>query len=204
MPFGSKRSRSDDPWLVLGLAPGSPPDAINEARRGLAKRAHPDVGGSVAAMQRINDAADEALRLSDAGAESSTQAAPVDGRSTTGRHPRPPQRVEHARYDHPSFTVEALPADTYEGLSIVATWLGEVLLDEPPYEMEVVLHEPLGGWCRLDVVPDAGASTVSLTVGALPGARTPDLDAVRDAWIDGLNRLDWSDPDGNGPTSQGV
>ena len=41
-------------------------------------------------------------------------------------------------------------------------------------------------------MPEAGASTVALTVGRRTGRRTADLDAVRDAWIAELNQLDWT------------
>jgi hypothetical protein len=91
--------------------------------------------------------------------------------------------------------VEALPAEAFEGLLVVATWLGDLIDDDPPYALEVALSEPLGGWCRLDVVPDAGASTVSVAVAGEPGHPLPSVDAVRDAFVDGLNRLDWSSLD---------
>jgi hypothetical protein len=45
------------------------------------------------------------------------------------------------------------------------------------------------------VVPDAGASTVSVAVAGEPGHPLPSVDAVRDAFVDGLNRLDWSSLD---------
>ncbi len=113
----------------------------------------------------------------------------VQGPPDRGRPVR--HRTRRQRHDHPSFTVEALPVESYEALLIVATWLGEVVADDPPYQLEVALVDPIRGWCRLDLVPDAGASTVSLAVSAEPGYPVPDLDRVRDLWVDGLNRLDW-------------
>ncbi len=99
--------------------------------------------------------------------------------------------------DVPSFTVEALPVVTFEALVIVASWIGEVLDDDPPYRLDAYLDAsrgaPLDCWCRLDIVPDAGASTVSIAVGGLDGAPPPDVDVVRDAWIANLNVLDWPD-----------
>ena len=82
---------------------------------------------------------------------------------------------------------------------VVASWLGDVISDDPPYAMEVALVDPVRGWCRLDLVPDAGASTVSLSVAAEPGYPIPDIDGVRDIWIDGLNRLDWIAIEGRSP-----
>jgi hypothetical protein len=49
-------------WDVLGVKPGARPDEINEAYRAKARRAHPDTGGSTAAMAELNKARDEALR----------------------------------------------------------------------------------------------------------------------------------------------
>ena len=70
-------------------------------------------------------------------------------------------------HDVASFTIEALPAEAFEALLVVSTWIGEVLVDEPPYQLDVVLEEPYACWCRLDLVPDAGATTVSLTLAGI-------------------------------------
>jgi hypothetical protein len=118
-------------------------------------------------------------------------------RSVPDGRRRPPPGVLRAvpvpavRRDHPSFTVEALPAEAFEALLVVASWLGDLIDDDPPYGLEVALTEPIGGWCRLELVPDAGASTVSVAVAGAPGHPVPSVDAVRDAFVDGLNRLDW-------------
>jgi hypothetical protein len=103
------------------------------------------------------------------------------------------------RFDHPSFTIEALPAEAFEALLVASTWLGELIDDDPPYRLDVEMAEPLRSWCRLELVPDAGATTVSLSVGTERMDPTgdagdpPDLDTIRDAWIDALNSLDWAD-----------
>ncbi len=88
-----------------------------------------------------------------------------------------------------SFVVEALPVDAFEALVVVASWIGEVLVDEPPYQLDVALTDPLRCWCRLELVPDAGASTVSVTIAAFPDEALPDIDAVRDLWVSVLNQL---------------
>ena len=85
--------------------------------------------------------------------------------------------------------VSLLPVEAFEGLLVVASWLGDLVDDEPPYLLEVALSEPVGAWCRLDIVPDAGASTVSIAVGGDP--RPPSIEGLRDAFVEGLNRLDW-------------
>ena len=61
----------------------------------------------------------------------------------------------------------------FEALLIVTSWIGEVVVDEPPSQLDVVILDPLRCWCRLDLVPDAGASTVSLTIAALPDEAAP-------------------------------
>lgn len=49
------------PWDVLGVRQGAKPDEINAAYRAKARSAHPDAGGSEAAMSELNRARDEAL-----------------------------------------------------------------------------------------------------------------------------------------------
>jgi hypothetical protein len=49
-------------WQVLGVAETASPAEINAAYRRLAATAHPDTGGSDAAMARLNAARDDGLR----------------------------------------------------------------------------------------------------------------------------------------------
>lgn len=49
-------------WQVLGVGQHAPRAQIQEAYRELARAAHPDQGGSTAAMARLNAARDAALR----------------------------------------------------------------------------------------------------------------------------------------------
>lgn len=186
-----------DPFAALGLPRDADEQQVRAARRRLAKDLHPDAGGRADEMAALNDAADRALRA----LAGDTSPAPRSGVPTT---PTPtsnpasppgasnPTPVGRVTTDMPSFTVEALPVETFEALLVVASWIGEVLDDDPPYRLEVVLSEPYECWCGLDLVPDAGASTVSLQVAAIGGRPAPDIEAVRDVWIDHLNQLDWS------------
>lgn len=50
-----------DPWEVLQLRPGASVEMVEAAYRMLAKTAHPDAGGSDAAMAELNDAKERAL-----------------------------------------------------------------------------------------------------------------------------------------------
>ena len=183
-----------DPFATLGLGPDATSEEIRAARRRLAKANHPDQGGDPVAMQRINEAADAALLTVDAAVRVAAPPGPVEQdppahgnvrTQTSGGH------LSGLAHDTPSFTVEALPVETFEAMLVVASWLGEVLDDDPPYRLETYLAEPFDCWCRLDVVPDAGASTVSLTIAGIDGAPTPDIVAVRDAWVSNLNAVDW-------------
>lgn len=190
-------SMEADPLALLGLGPEATAEDIRGARRRLAKAHHPDQGGDAGRMQAINEAADAALHaIGDAprpgGADAAADAhAPASERSR--KHtPGPPERSGSGVVrDVPSFTVEALPVETFEALLIVATWLGEMLDEDPPYRLDTYLYDPFDCWCRLEIVPDAGASTVSLAVAGIDGGPTPDVLAVRDAWIADLNKIDW-------------
>jgi hypothetical protein len=148
-------------------------------------------------MQRINEAADAALHhVSERVVDPDLTGEPGGDRpevqeTRDQRRSNADGPTSGVARDIPSFTVEALPVETFEAMLVVASWLGEVLDDDPPYRLDTYLYEPYDCWCRLDVVPDAGASTVSLAVAGVDGAPTPDVLAVRDAWIANLNLVDW-------------
>jgi hypothetical protein len=189
---------SDDPFLVLGLTRIATLDQVRAARRRLAFEVHPDRGGDDVSMQRVNAAFEAAVAhltgrrvlpdLTTSSSSSRSADPPPRVRDEPppvpwGRHGQP---VEH---DAPSFTVDALPAEAFEALVIVATWIGEVLDDDPPYVLECQLHEPSPCWCRLDLVPDAGGSTVSLIVATAEGSERVSAEVVRDVWVEQLNQL---------------
>ncbi len=177
-----------NPFEVLGVTSGASLEELAVARRRLARELHPDRGGDQAAMQAVNAAYDEAVRL--ASEPPRPPAAAPDPPTAPQRHARrvSPHGVQ---YDNPSFTVEVLPAEAFEALLVVTSWIGEVLVDDPPYVLEVHLHDPAPCWCRLDLVPDAGATTVSLTVARVGDEPAPDIDLVRDTWVAGLNQPIW-------------
>ena len=185
-----------DPFARIGLPATASADEVRAARNRLAKVQHPDVGGDGEAMQELNEAVVDALRLisrRDAAAPAgpATEPDPVEPDSTDPEWTGP-------RIDIPSFTVEALPAETFQALLAAAQQLGSVLDDDPPYRLDVELSpgvvaagDPMVGTilCRLDVVPDAGASTVNLLIAGEVGL-VP-IERVRDLWIAALNDLDW-------------
>ncbi|MCU1397188.1 MAG: hypothetical protein JWN62_297 [Acidimicrobiales bacterium] len=186
-----------DPFEVLGLPRDATLDDVRAARRRLAFDRHPDRGGDADGMRDLNAAFDAAvghltgrrpLWVVDQQTTSSPRSSAAAGPQPTGAPPRRQRWIGRAQQDVPSFVIDALPAEAFEALLVVTSWIGEVLVDDPPYLLEVHLHEPSPCWCRLDVVPDAGASTVSLTVAAIDGRPAPLLDDVRDVWVLNLNR----------------
>ena len=173
-----------DPYTVLGVGPDATIDEIRSARRKLAAQFHPDHGGDVVRMGEINVAFDAVVsRL--------LHPAPVEPETAPPPEPTPPptRRYQGIQYDAPSFTIDHLPAEAFEALLVVTSWMGEVLVDDPPYVLEVHLTEPGPCWCRLDLIPDAGGSTVTLTVASIDVTPAPDVEDVRDAWVANLNRL---------------
>ena len=201
----ARRSSTADPFAVLGLPATAGSDDLRLARRRLALAEHPDRGGSADRMQAINVAYEEAMELvvarelrgpvADGPAPAATPpppAPPGPAGEAPAPGPRPGGRPRVER-DDPSFVIEALPAEAFEALLVVASWIGEVLVDEPPYLLEVHLYEPGECWCRLELLPEAGASTVMLTVAGLEGVAPP-VEDVRDLWVANLNALG-RDPD---------
>ena len=161
---------TSDPFAVLGVGPDASLDEVRSARRRLAAQFHPDHGGDAARMGEINVAFDAVV------AQLAVRPAPAPG-------------FRGVQHDAPSFTIDTLPAEAFEALLIVTSWMGEMLVDDPPYVLEVHLDEPGPCWCRLDLVPDAGGSTVTLTVASIDGTPAPDVEQVRDLWVTNLNRL---------------
>jgi hypothetical protein len=179
---------TDDPFAVLGVDSGASVQELRAARRRMAMRLHPDhAGGDAEAMRQVNDAFDAAM------AALTRRSPPPEG--SGGHRPEPEPRPQPRRagsrvvHDVASFTIEALPAEAFEALLVVSTWVGEVLVDDPPYQLDVALEDPYACWCRLDLLPDAGATTVSLTLAGVGAAAPPDIDDVRDLWVANINQL---------------
>ena len=181
---------ADDPYAVLGVSADATLAELTAARRRLAMTLHPDVGGDAAAMQALNRAYDDAVRRLEA-PRATTPPTRAPAADTSPAPPHSPRRrpLHGVQHDSPSFTIDVLPVEAFEALLVVTSWMGEVLVDDPPYLLEVFLHDPVPCWCRLDLVPDAGATTVSLTVAGVDGDPTPDPESVRDEWVANLNRL---------------
>lgn len=172
------------PYVVLGLSSDATAEEIRAARRELARIHHPDAGGDPTTMQQVNAAAAEALRH--------LAAAPPTPAPPPSTHVADCDEWIGATRDVPSFTIEALPAEAFEALLVATAELGEVEDDNPPYELRALLAAPIACWCQLDIVPDAGASTVSVSIAPIEERSLPSIAVVRNAYISALNQLDWS------------
>jgi hypothetical protein len=169
-----------DPFLLLAVDRTATPQEIRRAWRDKARTAHPDTGGSDSAMQELNEALQDALKI----------AGVSKGAKTVS-----PVLVRRER-DVSSFTVDALPAECFEALLVVAGICGAISHDEAPYQLEFSLHDAevegfLHGWCRCDLVPEAGATTVSLLVGTEETSTGVSVEEVRDYLVANLNAIEW-------------
>ena len=189
-----------DPFEVLGLTRAASVADIRAARKRLALEHHPDVGGDDRSMQTVNEAFEAAVAHATGRRPLPDTTSPVTppsrpARTERSRRPPPTQGFRRAQVDEWSFVIESLPAVAFEALVVVAGWMGEVLVDDPPYLLDVHLYEPSECWCRLTLVPDAGSSTVSLVVAPAGAGPAPDVEVVRDLWVAQLNSLGRWDPD---------
>ncbi len=181
------RALSDDPFAILGVSADASAAEIAAARRRLARSLHPDRGGDLAVMQALNAAHDEALRRQSSSAQvDSVLAAPQPPPPAAPPSHKSAQRVQH---DSPSFVIDVAPAHAHEALFVVASSIGEVIVANPPHMIECLLDEPIRCWCRLDLMPEGQATSVSLIVERYENELAPDIDAVRDAWVAELNQL---------------
>lgn len=176
-----------DPFGPLGLGPDADEASIKKAFRERAQRLHPDVGGSTAGMAELLDAYRRALSaVRDRSANQPRVVGTTAGRRGKGRSG---SRVER---DVASFTVDVLPVVAFEGLHLVAASLGDIADEEPPYMVEFLLRGPDFLWCRCDLVPDAGATTVAVSVSPAGDQPLVRVEEMRDILVAELNSLDWT------------
>lgn len=109
---------------------------------------------------------------------------------------QPVSRTRRADREESSFTIDVLPVEAFVALEIVACEMGSIITADPPYHIEFTLHSSMvdeGGqaWCRCDMVPEAGATTVHLTVGSDGMSVVPSMERVRDLLVGAVNAIDW-------------
>jgi len=158
-------------FKLFGLTHTASIDEIIQARRFLALEFHPDRGGSDEHMALVNLAFDEIMNW---------------------HHRQQPEPLQVSisklplafDVDRPSFVVNALPVVAFELLLLAGRIIGDVALEDPPYLLEVQIEDPILTWCRLEVLPEAGSSSVSLIVEGLTNALY-----IRDLWIQTINEI---------------
>src|SRR4051812_43689809 len=105
-----------DPWAVLGLVPGSSWDEVRAAHRRLAQALHPDVTGSDSDHRRMA-AVNEAF---------AALTAEFDRTGGISRAIADSRAASSARDDDAvGFSIDLLPAEAFEALLIVASFLGD-------------------------------------------------------------------------------
>ncbi len=154
-----------DPWQILGLPAGSSLAEARAARRRLAKRLHPDVHAArppaeraelSARMTAVNRALTEIEgRCAEEAAVASVSPDSPDSPDSHAEEPGDPD----------TFSVGVLPAEAFEALFLAAYGVGDILVADEPYLLEVYLREPAPCFCRLTLVPEAGGSIVTVDVG---------------------------------------
>lgn len=159
----------NDPWAVLGLAPGASVAEARAARRRLAKQLHPDLAaGRPAADSAAGEARLARVNWALAEIEAPLPAAPAAAPASPA-----------AAGDAGTFSVDWLPAEAFEVLFLAAYGLGDILAYDEPYLLEVFLPEPSPCFCSLTLAPEAGGSEVTVEVHpAADHLETPVPDAV--------------------------
>ncbi len=146
---------------------------IEAGQRALMKTAHPDAGGSHTAFIEVTRATQILLNKE-----------PI-------HKPASDPSFDGSKSDHPSFTIDVLPAEAYEYIYVAANVLGQVADEEPPYSLQVLLNEPQHCWCFISVVPEAGGSIVSISVHNADDSRNRifNLEEIRDTWVSTINEV---------------
>lgn len=175
---------TSDPYTVLGIPGFSSEQEIRTAWRDKLRATHPDAGGSHEDAIRVNQALVDALDLTRKRSEK-------DNAKTTDT-----RGLHRSVRDVSSFTIDVLPVDCWHAIELVAGQCGSILVDEPPYLIEFTMHD--SGiddsaylWCRCEMVPEAGATTVHITIGMTQPKKSPPLEVIRDFLVASLNELDW-------------
>jgi hypothetical protein len=181
-----------NPFEVLGVPLDASQQDIHAAWRRLAKQHHPDTGGDVGEMVRLN----EAFRLA---CEGVAIAEPVSFKNETSDNvpsdkPFAGDTTRRLRHDVSCFSFNVLPVESFPLLEIAAATLGTIIEADCPYLIEFTLENlsdvcSSSDWCRCEMVPEAGGTMVHLTIGGLATTVVPSVEYVRDHLIDCVNQL---------------
>lgn len=172
---------------MLGLDPAlATVDRVRNAKRRLAKIHHPDLiegggGGTAdvaaasARLAAVNQAAELAL------ADLATRGPGGGGGGPAVAYvPMPaPSAADAAVWaagedqEDATFTVASLPAEAFELLLLAFSAIGDPKLIDEPYLLEGQVDDPFLGIARVELVPEAGGSIVTVTTWPFTRATTP-------------------------------
>lgn len=172
---------------ILGVDREATDDEIMAARRRLARVAHPDSGGDHLRMVAVNEACRILLASRRQREEPPAEQSQKPQGKSESRHGTADDRVRIGFRDAPSFVINSLPVDAFETLVVAASNLGEIVDEDPPYLMEVLVRDPGPLWCRFELFPDAGSTTVILSCDIESGYRLYSVEEIRDMWISTIN-----------------
>jgi hypothetical protein len=158
-----------DPFSVLGLPPTATAADVRAARRRLSKRLHPDAlvsrgederRAAAAQLADVNRAVELALATISAS----------DRPSGTRRETVPVESVEDDGTSV-TFALDALPVEVFEPLLLALSAIGDPKVVDEPYLLEGMVDDPALCLCRIELVPVAGGTSV--TVEIRPMVRSP-------------------------------
>lgn len=156
---------------MLGLdRAAATPESIRRTRRQLAKLHHPDVvaggGGSPAAV------ADASARLIEV-----NQAAEL-ALTDVAASPEPPAPPPAGDEVDAAFSIDLLPVDAFELVLLAFSAIGDPKVVDEPYLLEGQVDDPYLGAARVELAPEAGGSTVTVTTWPVSRAPTPAPTAI--------------------------
>jgi hypothetical protein len=164
-----------DPWHELGIdGDTATADDVKAARRRLAKVHHPDLAagrGETMTGDRlavVNRAAE--LALADLATRDAAPADPV---------PMPAPGDESSIWLQgedevdATFSIPHLPVDAFELLLLAFSSIGDPKEIDEPYVIAGMVDDPFVGMARVELVPEAGGSIVTVTTSPFHRAGTP-------------------------------
>ena len=180
-----------DPWHELGLDVSTATVAsVKAARRRLAKALHPDLAAGRA--DAVAAAADSTARLMSVTKAAEMAIADLAARRVTasggesGDGGGQVQLGRDAEQDEAIFSVPHLPAEAFELLLLAFSSIGDPKVLDEPYLMEGMVDDPVVGMARVEIVPEAGGSIVTVTTAPFTRARadppSPEQVAGRLLW----------------------
>ncbi len=179
--------KASESFEILGINSDADESEIRRAWRDKASSLHPDVGGTHNDMVRLNDALKTAL---------DNVQSPEQKKPQTTPHTTPKRARGFVATDMSCFTIDALPVDAWHLLYVTANHCGPIIDEEEPYLLEFLLSDTsietfASVMCRCEIVPEAGASTIHLSLFSEHG-NVGGVEIVRDLLVSTINELDGS------------